>query len=303
MDIDTMQTFVVIAQLGGFTRAAGRLHRSQPAISRRIGLLEQELGAPLLERVRGGVRLTEVGRTFLPFAEAALAAVQDGRAAVQAATRTTPDALSLALVGTLADTQIVELLRRFARRSGQVRLDLRTATSNEVSDLVRRGEVTLGLRYFMDDSPDLVSRVVGEESLVVVVGAEHRLAALRPTSARQLHGERWVGFPAPRTRRESFASALSHQLATAGLADAEIMAVDSLTAQKRLVEAGFGIGLLPESSVREERRLGSLRVLRIKELRVSNPVTVIHRRKGYLGPAARELLAILGRRPMKFGRR
>jgi DNA-binding transcriptional LysR family regulator len=303
VDIDSMQTFVAIAQLGGFTRAAGRLHRSQPAISRRIGLLEQELGAPLLERMRGAVQLTEVGRAFLPFAEAALAAVEDGRAAVRAATRAAPDSLSLALVGTLADTHVVDLLRRFAKRSGQVRIDLRTATSSEVSALVRRGDVTLGLRYFDDDSPDLVCRVVGEEALVVVVSPEHRLARLRPIRSRQLRGERWVGFPAPRSQRESFGSALTQQLAAAGLGGAEVMAVDSLTAQKRLVEAGFGLGLLPASSVREERRLGSLRVLNIRELRVANPVTVVYRRKGYLGPAARELLGILGKAPLRISSR
>lgn len=297
-----MQTFVAIAQLGGFTRAAARLHRSQPAISRRIGLLEQELGAPLLERVRGGVRLTEVGRAFLPFAEAALAAVQDGRAAVQSATRAAPDALSLALVGTLADTQIVDLLRRFARRSGQVRIDLRTANSREVSDLVRRGEVTLGLRYFTDDAPELVSRVVGEEKQLVVVAAEHRLARLRPRAAWQLRGERWVGFPASRRQPDS-GRVLNRHLAAAGLDDAEVMTVDSLTAQKRLVEAGFGIGLLPQSSLGEELRLGTLKVLRIDDMQVSVPVTVIHRRKGYLGAAARELLAILGRTALPLARR
>ena len=53
MDIDGLQTFVAIAELGGFTRAGARLHRSQPAISRRLGLLEQELGAPLFDRLRG----------------------------------------------------------------------------------------------------------------------------------------------------------------------------------------------------------------------------------------------------------
>src|SRR5688500_19650434 len=53
MDIDGLKTFVAIAELGGFTRAGARLHRSQPAISRRLGLLEQELGAPLFDRLRG----------------------------------------------------------------------------------------------------------------------------------------------------------------------------------------------------------------------------------------------------------
>jgi DNA-binding transcriptional LysR family regulator len=83
MDIDEIQTFLAIAELGGFTRAGRRLHRSQPAISRRLGILEQELGAPMFERLRGRARLTEAGRAFLPHAEAALASLRDGREAVR----------------------------------------------------------------------------------------------------------------------------------------------------------------------------------------------------------------------------
>ena len=83
MNIDEIETFVAIAELGGFTRAGRRLHRTQPAISRRLGILEHELGAPMFERIRGNARLTEAGRAFLPHAEAALAALKDGREAVR----------------------------------------------------------------------------------------------------------------------------------------------------------------------------------------------------------------------------
>src|SRR3979411_2447649 len=76
MNLHDLETFVSIAQLGGLTRAAGQLHRSQPAITRRIKLLEDQLGVPLLERGRGGTMLTEAGRTFLPYAEAVLAALE-----------------------------------------------------------------------------------------------------------------------------------------------------------------------------------------------------------------------------------
>ena len=151
MDIDGLRTFVAIAELGGFTRAGARLHRSQPAISRRLGLLEQELGAPLFDRLRGRARLTEAGRAFRPHAEAALAALKDGQEAVRDLQSGLSGSLSLALVGTLADTHIVDTLRRFRRRARGVRLELRTASSAEVTDLVRRGEVTLGLRYFFAD--------------------------------------------------------------------------------------------------------------------------------------------------------
>ena len=301
MDVDEIRTFVSIAQLGGFTRAAGRLNRSQPAISRRIGLIEQELGAPLLERVRGGVKLTEAGRAFLPFAEAVLAAIEDGREAVRATVSEQQGAVSLALVGTLADTHIVDVLRQFARRSKSVNLDLQTASSTEVSDLVRRGEATLGLRYFDNAHPDLVSRVVGAEALLVICSADHPLAGKRIRSAQQLAGERWVAFPAARGR-ESFGRVLERQLVSAGLDGAAVTLIDSLTAQKRLVEAGFGIALVPESSVRDELRLGALKRLDAPELRTMVPVTIIHRRKGYLSSAARALLALMSGEALRLKR-
>ena len=85
--IHEIETFVSIARRGGFARAAESLHRSQPAISRRVEMLEQQLGTPLFERVRGGVILTEAGRTLLPYAEAALASLKDGAEAVRGLAR------------------------------------------------------------------------------------------------------------------------------------------------------------------------------------------------------------------------
>ncbi|HKA81399.1 MAG TPA: LysR family transcriptional regulator [Xanthobacteraceae bacterium] len=305
MDIDEIRTFVSIAQLGGFTRAAGRLNRSQPTISRRIGLIEQDLGAPLVERVRGGAKLTEAGRAFLPFAEAVLAAIEDGREAVRATIGEGRGDVSLALVGTLADTHIVEVLRQFARRSRgggkSINLDLRTASSQEVSDLVRRGEATLGLRYFDSPHPDLVSQTVGREDLLVICAADHPLAGRRVTAARQLRGERWVAFPAARGR-ESFGGVLERQLVVAGLDGAAVTLIDSLTAQKRLVEAGFGIALVPASSVRDELRLGAVKTLDAPALRTAVPVMLIHRRKGYLSAAARALLALMSSTSLQLKR-
>ena len=69
LDSEALHTFVTIHRAGGFSVAARRLHRSQPAISRRIALLEEELGAPLFERVAGGVVLSQAGQVLLPYAE------------------------------------------------------------------------------------------------------------------------------------------------------------------------------------------------------------------------------------------
>jgi DNA-binding transcriptional LysR family regulator len=299
MDIDEIRTFVAIAQLGGFTRAADRLHRSQPAISRRINLIEEELGAPLFERVRGRIALTGAGHAFLPFAETVLSAVEDGREAVRATIDENAGAVSLALVGTLADSNIVDVLRQFARQARSVELDLRTATSQEVSNLVRRGEVTLGLRYHADERGDLNSRIVGVEPMRVICSPDHRLVGKRVVK-RHLVREKWVGFPAARGR-ESFGRLLERLLAPLGTEDTKVTLIDSLTAQKRLVEAGFGIALVPESSVRDELKLGTLKELDAPAMRASIPVALIHRRNGYLNPAVRALIALMSDGSLRLG--
>jgi len=299
MNLNEIQAFVTIARLGGVTRAAGRLHRSQPAITRRIKLLENQLGVPLLERGPGGVILTETGRAFLPHAEAVLAALKDGAEAVKALHGEARGMVSLALVGTLAATTLVDQLKRFALKHKNVQLELRTASSQEVSDLVRRAEVSFGLRYFSDPSPELISRQISQERMVVACAPEHRWAGRHLRDPGQLREDCWVAFPIARNRRDSFAHLVVRQLTVAHLDDAKILEIDSLTAQKRLVEAGFGIALLPESSIQEELRLGTLKIVDVPALRAAVPVFVVYRRKGYLSGASRALLSLIARAPVK----
>jgi DNA-binding transcriptional LysR family regulator len=90
---------------------------------------------------------------------------------------------------------------------------------------------------------------------------------------------------------------LAQQLTRVGLHDADVTISDSLTAQQRLVQAGFGLALVPESSVRDELRQGLLVALDVPAMRSAIPITAIHRRNGYLSPAAKSLLDLLvGRR-------
>jgi DNA-binding transcriptional LysR family regulator len=242
--------------------------------------------------------LSEAGRTFLPYAEAILAALKDGTQAVQALQGDDHGAVSLAIVGTLAGTTIVEQLRRFSARHRNARLELRTANSFEVSDMVRRGEVSLGLRYFGDSSAELVSEKISEERVVVVCSAEHKWGGKRLRDPKQLRTDRWFALPMTR-HRGSFAHLVARQLASAELDDVPVMAIDSLTAQKRLIEAGIGIALLPESSIQEELRLGTLRTIDIPCLQTMVPIHVLYRKNGYLTGASRTLLSIISGAPVR----
>lgn len=297
MTFDELAAFVAIATGGGFGHASRKLHRSQPAISRRIRQLELHLDARLFERVGRGVRLTAAGRALLPHAEAALAALDDGRRAVRALAKRAEAAqpLRVAVVGTLADLYLVRALRGFRTRFGAGSIELRTATSREVSALVRRGEAELGLRYFPDPDPKLASHPLGHERLVVAVGAGHRIRAKRVASLRAFEGDTWLGFPPDPRHPESSGEVLQRQLAAGGLAHPALTPVDSLTAQKRLVEAGLGIALLPKSSVREELRRRTLRAVEVARFRPAQPVVAVERRSGHRHPLAQTFLDLLVR--------
>jgi DNA-binding transcriptional LysR family regulator len=263
-------------------------------------MLEQDLGQPVFERGRRGARLTDAGSAFLPHAQAALASLRDGAAAVEALGQGETGRLTLAIVGTLASTGLTGQLRRFRDEHPRLQILLRTGNSAEVSGLVQRGEATLGLRYFPDPAPDVVSRALYSEALVVVAAAGHPLAPARRIAPDQLRDESWVSFPPRRgAALDPFGQIVTRSLAAAGLDDSKLVAIDSLTAQKRLVEAGFGLAMVPESSVREELALQTLAPLDVPALRAAIDVTLIHRKSALLSPACRRLIDVLGAPPQR----
>lgn len=296
MDSDALKTFLAIHRANGFSNAGDALGRSQPAISRRIAQLEAELGAPLFGRVAGGAVLSQAGRVLLPHAERVMAALQDASDAVNALRAGHAGPVSLAVVGTLASTKLTSVLKTFAARLPDVALQLSTATSAEISDQVRRGEATIGLRYFEDNAPDLVCEHLGGETMRVICAPSHRLAGKRVKHLTDLKAERWFAFPAVPGRREASAQLLHVQFLMRGVADFTWTPADSLTAQKRLVEAGFGIALIQESSIQEERAAGALATISVGDLAAENPVYAIMRKDGYLSGAAKALLEELKRR-------
>jgi DNA-binding transcriptional LysR family regulator len=293
MDSAALETFLAVHRRGGVSAAAEALARTQSAISRRLALLEQELGTPLFERIGRRLVLSDSGHALLPHAERVAAAVRDARAAVDAVKTGATGVTHIVVVGTLADRVLVEALQRVRTRHPGLDVRLQTATSAEVSAQVRAAEAAIGLRYFEDRSPDLDSRVVHEERLLVVCAPSHRLAGRRVGTLARLAGERWFAFPPRERRGEAFAATVFAQFMTRGIHEIDWVAIDSLTAQKRLVESGLGIAMLQASAVNDELAQGQLAAIRVDDLRAKVPVVCLLRKGAFLSGAARELLRAL----------
>jgi DNA-binding transcriptional LysR family regulator len=230
---------------------------------------------------------------MVPYAERAVAAAQDAENAIRELTRQNAGPVSLAVVGTLAGGRLSQILRRFAGEYPDVALAMRTATSAEVSDLIRRGEATIGLRYDMDRLRDLDYERLASERLRVVCALDHPLAGKRIPRLADLRDERWIAFPENPGRREIAASHVHALFLTHGLGEVDWTPVDSLTAQKRLVEAGLGIALLSQSHAAEELRSSSIATIQVGNLMASQDIVAVTRRGGFLSAASRRLLEII----------
>lgn len=180
------------------------------------------MGATLFERRGRAIRLTNAGKSLLPHAEAALAAVADGHRAVQENIAAVEARLTLAVVGTIADSYLVDSLRRFLSENRPVHVDLQTANSREVSDLVRGGEAVVGLRCFADEDDRLESIRLGAERLYVVVPANHRVGAKRRKGLSAFAEDQWLSFPTNQNALKSYGSLLESLLVAGGVVDPKI---------------------------------------------------------------------------------
>ena len=167
MELRTIQTFLHVAELHSFSQAARELGYSQSAVSSQIAQLENELGTPLLDRVGKTVRLTQAGETFMGYARTLLTTAQQAQAALQPAQQI-QGRLRIALADSVCSAFLPDLLQRYHALCPQVELVLRTATADEMLQLLRTNQMESGV--YAGPSP----------------GAAQFCAGSRPTGAHLL---------------------------------------------------------------------------------------------------------------------
>ena len=290
LDLSQLEAFVSVATLGGFTNASRELHRSQPAISRRVSALEKQLGVRLLERRGRTLNVTPEGQALLNHVQPALAMIRDGVDAVcNPSDVFSARPLRIAVVGTLADHRLTSALETFREAHPNVDVQLRTATSREVSLLTERGEVDLGVRYFQDTSNAIECEHLGNEPLIFVASPHGPYSGKAIKGIAGLARLNFLSFPTDSAPPDSFGFRLQRELLALGMSEPRISIIDSLTAQIRLVEAGYGVALLPLSACADELATGRLERLRVKGIsNLEQPVCVVYRKT-----VARTLLANL----------
>ncbi len=247
MELRHLEYFVAVAEELSFTRAARRLHVVQSGVSSVIAGLERELGAPLFDRDRHAVALTEAGRALLPEARATLAAAQ---AAADAVAETTAGLRGTLSVGTMISTGPVDvprLLGRFHEAHPAVLVRLRTLPSGSVglAHAVADGALDLALLSLPGEPPAGVkTRQLAQEPMVLVCAPGHRLARSGGTSVAALGDETFVDFPVGWGTR----AVTDRAFAATGIDRQVAFEVASYDTAAGLVGNGLGVAFVPASA-------------------------------------------------------
>jgi LysR family hca operon transcriptional activator len=242
MELRHLRYFVAVAEAGSLTVAARKLHTSQPSLSRQIRDLEEEVGAQLLTRGARGIELTPAGRAFLDHARAVLSQVA---AAAEAARRVAHPAKPCFAMGFLTGHELTwmpEALRILRGELPNIDVMISSQYSPRLANDLSKGKIDAAFLRREKGVPELAFRLLVKEPLVVILPSDHRLAALKAISPRDLARETFVivSDTAPVLR-----AVIDDYLKRSGTNITPAHEADHVTMGISLIMSTRGVGLLP----------------------------------------------------------
>lgn len=248
MSLRQMEYFLTVVEESSFTRAAELLHVTQPALSHQIKALERTVGGPLLERLPRGVRLTPMGRAFLPHAERSVRSAAQARRAARAAAGAEGGELHIATVHAIAVGILPEVFARWRSAHPGVGLVLHEyATTQALEEQIERGTADLAVGPPPPGWPGPVVPI-GEEEIVLVVPFDDRLAGRASVRLHELADRPWV-----RCAMEAVVHGrpfLDWACAEAGFVPRTAVRTEHTSTAVRMAAAGVGIATAPAHVVR-----------------------------------------------------
>jgi LysR family hca operon transcriptional activator len=252
MDLRHLRYFITVAEEQNVTRAAIRLHISQPSLSLRVHKLEEEVGASLFERVGRNIRLTQAGRLFLAQARKVIADADRGIALARQAANGETGQLSIGYNVPAAFKVFPKVIPAFRRRWPNIHLTFHSLLGQQQLDALRRDELDLGLVWLPLPTEEFETHKLIKEPIVAVLPADHRLAAASSVRIKDLSGEPMI-MPVrdlhPDTYRE-----IEQRFELAGAAFNVAYQLDNSLSMINFVAMGLGCSILPEyaSSIRHD---------------------------------------------------
>ena len=283
-----METFLAVAEEKSFSRAASRLHRTQPAISQAIAKLEADLGEVLIERSTRDATLTAAGEVLREYAVKLLNLRMEATTALGELRERHQGRLNIA-ANEYTCLYLLPLLNEYRRENPRIKIAVHRALASKISDEVLLHSVELGVISFRPEDTQLASTVVYRDELAFVVNPAHPFARMGRVSIRQLRAQNFVAHNIPSPQRQKVIQAFRRHKTPLEMG----VELPSLEAIKRFVEMGNGVALVPGLTVSPELKAGTLVRVEVPELEMARRLRLVYRRQATLSHAAVAFLKVV----------
>ena len=260
-DLDDLRLVTYIAESGSLSAAAKRMHRSLAAVSARVHNLEERAGMRFFDRGARGVTMTSAGEAMLHHARTMLSQAERLRGELRQYSRGLRAHVRVFANTTAVSDFLPETLARFLTKHPDIDIDLQERLNNDITRAVRDGTTDLGIVAGLVDSEGLRAIHFSTDRLILVVSRGHALANSRSIAFRDTLDEDHVGMHEGSTLH----TFLSRVLEGSGRQYRQRIRLHGFDAMCRMIEAGVGIGVLPESAALRHRRTMAIKLVQLTD--------------------------------------
>ena len=281
LNLHRLRVFHAVARRESYSRAAEDLHISQPAVSKHVLDLEEELGAKLFHRLGRRIVLTEAGRLMTDYAQRIFLLADEARRALEELHGLERGRLHLGASSTPGNYLLPKALAAFQAKYPRLEMSLNIMASHDVVDRVIRQDMDLGFVGATFDAELHVQPYV-EDELILILRPGHPLASVRTISREALEKETFV----LRDVASGTRTVAEAELKTRGITIRRLLELRSVEAVKQAVAEGLGISFISRHAVALEVRHKVLAVAADPRLRFRRPLVMISRKDARLSPSA-----------------
>ena len=285
MDLNELEVFQVVAAEHSFSRAATRLHRTQPAISQAIRRLERELGERLFDRSSKSGRLTEAGTILIDYAERLTRLRNEAEHAVRELQELRHGRVTIG-VNEAAVHILLPIVEQFREAHPSAQVEMRRVPSRQIPGEVLNRSLDFGFVTFEPAERGLLSVRLGVDELVMLAHPQHPLAGRRQITMEEFGRQTVIAHNDYSPRRERVLRLFEEQQAPINIQ----ISLASLDGIKRAVEMGLGVALLPRRCALSEIARKQLVAVRVPKLGMPRDLRLVHRRTGEVSHVAAAFL-------------
>src|SRR5882724_10486492 len=286
MELHQLRYFCAVAETGSFSRAAEQSHISQPSLSQQILKLEDELGARLFDRLGRSVRLTELGKTFLPRAHAVLRELEAARGDVVEGKEFTGGPVTVGVIPTVAPYFLPSRLTAFSRKFPQVRLTVVEEITPVLLDRLRAGTIDVAILALPLRGHEFEAVPLLTERLFAALPKKHKLNSRSSLSLKDLRAEPFLLLRDGHCFRDTAVAACDR----ARLHPQIVFESGQFSSLLSMVGAGMGVSIVPEMAVEKKSQC---RYVRIADPEASRTIGAVALRGRSLTRLQRAFLAHL----------